>query len=201
MKKCSKSICKNIDNKQKTDYLFHSNMIEEIQLSKELYKGLTNSRYAEISGHANALEYMLEHYKEDLSEKHILNMHGLLMKGLVNPKYCGAYRNIPIYIGGHEALQSIIIKPAMERLIRKSKMIKTEKDCLDLHNNYEYIHGFVDGNGRSGRLLLNWARLHNGFTFKIISSEDKERFAYYDQISETPFDLMEEKYDAKEDNE
>jgi fido (protein-threonine AMPylation protein) len=181
------------------DYLYHSNMIEEIHIDRKEYYDTIYSIYPEISGHALALEYVSKHFKEDMSIKHILNIHKLLTKGLVDDKYCGKFRDIPVYIGGHEALHPIALKDAMNNFVYKCNNIKlNEKTIWDLHNNYERVHPFTDGNGRSGRLLLQYFRLHIGLPLLIVSSEYGERMKYYQQISCTPFDLFEEEWDQRE---
>ena len=170
------------DKKKRQSYLVNSNLIEEIKIDPKRYVAYDKSPYPEISGHALALEYMLEHYKEPLSQEHILKMHGLLTKGLVSPKYRGAYRDVPVWIGGHEAMLAIAIRPAMEDLVIQSVKAKTDVDCWGVHHEFETIHPFIDGNGRTGRLILNWMRLHNGLGFRII--DISERWTYYEAIQD-----------------
>jgi Fic family protein len=162
------------------DFLYHSNKIEEIDIDREEYYETIFSIFPEISGHALALEYILRHYKEEISIKHILKIHELLTKGLVEDKYCGKFRDIPVYIGGHEALHPVAIKNAMDNFIYKCNNIKLNAKVIwELHNNFERVHPYVDGNGRTGRLILQYLRLHIGLSLLIISSEHEERYAYY----------------------
>jgi Fic family protein len=191
-----KNMSKNKIEEKIVDYLFHSNLIEEIHIDRKEYYNTIFSIFPEISGHALALEYVSRHYKENISIDHILNIHRLLSNGLVENKYCGHFRDIPVFIGGHEALHPVAIKNAMDNFIYKCNNVIpiNAKVCMDLHNNFEHVHPFVDGNGRTGRLILNFLRLHIGLPLLIISSEHKQRFEYYNQISQTPFDLFDEKW-------
>ena len=169
-----------ISQNKKIEFIFNSNKIEEIYLNRDRYKALDNSQFPEISGHAIALDYMLENYKNPITEYAIQVMHGFLMKGLVESKYCGHYRNIPVYIGGHEALPAIAIKPAMEKLVTMAANATTEEECWNAHHEFEHIHPFIDGNGRVGRLILNWVRLRAGLKFHIVYERD--RWKYYESI-------------------
>ena len=169
-------------NKKRWRYIRNSNLIEEIQIDEKRYVAYDKSPYPEICGHALALEYMLEHYEEPLSQEHIFRMHGHLMQNLVSPKYRGAYRDVPVWIGGHKAMPAIAIRPAMEDLIKYAGEVKTEEDCWKIHHEFETIHPFIDGNGRTGRLILNWMLLHNSLPFRII--DITERWTYYEAIQE-----------------
>lgn len=173
---------KKIKKKDKIEFIYNSNLIEEIHYNIKLYNKYEKSNFPEIQGHSYALEYVLENYKEDLSEKHILSIHGLLTKDLVQDKYRGRYRDIPVYIGGREAIYAVAIKPAMECLVVDSKDVWTQKECWAIHDRFEIIHPFVDGNGRTGRLILAWLFLKEKLGLPIVDIED--RFKYYNKIEE-----------------
>ena len=97
----------------------------------------------------------------------------------------GKYRKCNVYIGGSMGAIPISIKPKMKELINFIKKIKTKHDCWDAHNEFEVIHPFVDGNGRVGRLILNWLLLNKGFKFEIIDCE--KRLEYYNKIRDYRF--------------
>ena len=81
----------------------------------------------------------------------------------------GIYRNIPVYISGstHTPIQPYLIEPKMEQLINQyNKRIHSEhiiKTIAWFHLNFESIHPFIDGNGRTGRLLINYELMRNNY--------------------------------------
>lgn len=171
-----------LDNKTKAKFLYNSNRIEEILLPQDHYKALDHSEMSEIRGHAQALDYMLENCHNELTEYHVTVMHSLLMKDMIASQDRGQYRKCMVYIGGHEALMPIQLKPRMERLIAWAKNAQNAAQCWVIHDEFEVIHPFIDGNGRTGRLILNWVRLRAGLPFLIVNIKD--RYKYYDKIEE-----------------
>ena len=115
--------------------------------------------------------------EKELNTHVILRTHKILMlhqPGLY-PNEKGYFRTIPVYIGGKEALPAAIV---FERTkILAMNMWLHPKHWRAHHIEYEKIHPFVDGNGRTGRMFLNWERLRAGLPLLIIT--EGERFDYY----------------------
>ena len=61
--------------------------------------------------------------------------------------------------------------------------------AAEMHERLVTIHPFVDGNGRTARLIMNLILLQAGFPITNISSEDKNRLAYYDALEEAQIKL------------
>ena len=103
----------------------------------------------------------------------------------------GNYRKCDVYIGGEKAPNTRVAQKIIEEIlipeIEKTRHQKLDKDqalkfawwCHDL---FECAHPFVDGNGRTGRLLLNTVLAMLGHE-KIVVFYDK-RFDYYAKIKE-----------------
>ena len=163
----------------KNEFLYNSNLIEGINYPFINYNK-ANTKILEIKGHSNAFEYMIKNCSENLIESKILKMHKLLTEGLLELKYSGKYRDCNVFIGGGMGSYPSQIKKEMKDLIKMTKLVKTLQDCWDCHHEFEKIHPFVDGNGRIGRLILNWLCLKNHFPFQIIKIEN--RAAYYHEI-------------------
>jgi len=177
---------KRIRKKTKLEFLWNSNMIEGIEWDIGLYndrKFIVN--IPEIKGHKLAFEYMLKNCETNLTEKKILIMHKLLTEELLASEKSGVYRKCNVSIGGVVCFPPITIKPFMEKLILLAKKAKTFEECWECHHEFEVIHPFVDGNGRVGRLALNWLLLKNKFSLEII--EFIRRREYYNKMSNYRF--------------
>jgi len=110
----------------------------------------------------------------------ILKTHKILMLHQpLLPNEKGYLRECPVYIGGREALHYSQIKPALEAWcirVNTHTTIGTSSWKKD-HVEYERIHPFVDGNGRTGRIFMNWQRIKAGSPLLII--EEKKKQDYY----------------------
>ena len=113
-----------------------------------------------------------------LTESVIRETHKILMKNQPLPDYDkGKYRNITVYIGGKPALNAILISGAMQKWCHKMKRLPA--DWQKMHVEYEAIHPFIDGNGRTGRIFMNWHRSRLGLRTLIIH-EGAEQQDYYE---------------------
>lgn len=173
-----------IGKKQKISFLWNSNMIEGIDYPIESYS--KKQCILEVCGHKDALEYVIKNYNKELTEKHILNIHKLLTNLLLSEEESGKYRKCNVYIGGSMGELPIAIKPKMSILIAMAKKAKSKEECWEVHHEFEVIHPFVDGNGRVGRLILNWLLLKNGQK-NLEITEFKNRTLYYNSIRDYRF--------------
>lgn len=174
------------------EYTYDSNAIEGSPLTLEetalvLKENITIAEkplnfHLSAIGHKDAYYYIEELIKENkqLSENEILNIHSLVL--MDRPEDKGKYRNILVRILNTEATltQPYLIKPKMEELINwynHSDLEQIEKIAM-FHLKFETIHPFIDGNGRSGRLILNFELMKNGYVPINIKYKDRRR--YYD---------------------
>ena len=151
--------------KQETEFLKESNAIEREYSQKSLEDAKHAWNFAKRHRHIAHLDY-------------IKLIHEELMIRL-NPKIAGKIRDCPVYIGGECRSQSkndIIanLKSWLETYFKH----KTEKGIKNSHIFFEKIHPFEDGNGRTGRILMNIQRLNAGLPLLIIH-EGKEQMEYY----------------------
>lgn len=91
----------------------------------------------------------------------------------LQPDWRGYYRNIPVWIGRREAPTPKTVEKKMRTWCRYY-MNRTPKEA---HIEFEHIHPFVDGNGRTGRLLMWWHEIKEGMKPTLITYD--ERFQYY----------------------
>lgn len=132
------------------------------------------------------------YFKKEFTIDLILGIHSRLMKNL-NKKIAGHIRKIPIYVGNkhefRECMKPELIKKELKKLINNwndnieklKKMSKIDKENFtkQLHIDFERIHPFEDGNGRTGRILMNLQRLSIGLPILIIH-EGVEQVFYYE---------------------
>lgn len=110
----------------------------------------------------------------------VLHTHKLLMKhqGL-DKNELGMWRKRPVYIGGKEAMQYGFIPSAMGHWEFEAMRKSPKVDAKKLHVEYEAIHPFIDGNGRTGRMFMNWIRLKRNQEPLLIIYESN-KYAYYE---------------------
>jgi Fic family protein len=175
------------------EFTYNSNAIEGNTLTlKETaltLEGMTVDQkplndHLEAVGHRDAFLYVQDIAKkeEPISEYVIKNIHSLVLMN--RPEDKGVYRRIPVHIMGAytEPVQPFIIESKMKDLLieneaRKSKMMTVEQ-IAHFHLEFEGIHPFIDGNGRTGRLILNLDLIREGFPPINVKFTDRKR--YYD---------------------
>lgn len=173
------------------EYTYNSNAIEGNTLTLRetdlVLRGLTvDSKplkdHLEAVGHKDAFDFVRELVKENapLSEHNIKQIHYLVLADKKQDR--GVYRRVPVHIMGahHEPAQPYLIEPKMEQLLQEYKD-DTEHIITKLarfHIEFEGIHPFIDGNGRTGRLLVNLELMKAGYP--PIDIKFKDRMKYYD---------------------
>lgn len=185
------------------EYTYDSNAIEGSPLTlKEtaliLKENITIEKkplnfHLNAIGHNDAYYYIEKLIKEKkkLTEEEILNIHSLVL--MDRPEDKGKYRNINVKILNAKVKVSppYLIKSKIEELLNwynSSDLEKIEKIAL-FHLKFEAIHPFIDGNGRTGRLILNFELMKNGYV--PINIKYKDRLRYYEA-----FVLWNEKKDS-----
>lgn len=200
------------------EFTYNSNAIEGNTLTlKEtamVLEGITIDQkpmkdHLEAVGHRDAFLYVQEiATKEiDFSEYVIKNIHSLVLMN--RPEDKGTYRRIPVRIMGAYTMpvQPYMIEPKMTELLTKNeerKSIMTDIERIALfHLEFEGIHPFIDGNGRTGRLIMNLDLIRNGYPPINVKFTDRKRYydafdAYYRDNDPTPMtDLIAEYVNAR----
>ena len=173
------------------EFTYNSNAIEGNTLTLRetalVLKGVTIDKkplkeHLEAVGHRDAFLYVqqLVSEKVTITEKVIKDIHSLVL--IDRPEDKGIYRSIPVRIMGahHEPPQPYLVPVQMEQLIAKQTREKRhpiEKAAL-FHLDIEGIHPFIDGNGRTGRLILNLMLMQFGYPPINVKFADRRR--YYD---------------------
>ncbi len=179
------------------EFTYNSNAIEgstlTLQETAMVLEGITIDKkplkeHLEAVGHKDAFEYIKELVSENvyLSEKVIKDIHSLVL--MDRPQDRGVYRRIPVKILGAkvEPPQPYIVGIKMEELMRDYSNIDNKLHDIEkiarFHLDFEGIHPFIDGNGRTGRLVLNLELMKNGYP--PISVKFIDRKNYYECFHE-----------------
>ena len=174
------------------EYTYNSNAIEGNTLTLRetdmVLRGLTIDKkplkdHMEAVGHKEAFWYICDLVKEkaELTEYIIKQIHTLVLAD--KPQDRGIYRRVPVRIMGaqHTPPQPYLIEPKMTKLLLDFNK-NSEENIVDklarFHLEFEGIHPFIDGNGRTGRLLVNLELMKAGYPPIDIKFTDRMR--YYD---------------------
>ncbi|WP_100012387.1 Fic family protein [Lentibacillus sediminis] len=175
------------------EWTYHSNAIEGNTLTLNETKvvlegitvgGKTMREHLEVINHRDAIAYAedIVQNREPLSEWQVKNLHRLILKG-INDDYAGVYRDQQVFISGAEHIPPApyLIKEQMEELVNWYEQNTIEMHPVArgamLHAIFVGIHPFVDGNGRTSRLLMNLELMKAGFPPIVIKVEN--RLEYY----------------------
>ena len=177
------------------EYTYNSNAIEGNTLTLRetdmVLRGLTIDQkplkdHMEAVGHKEAFDFVQDLVKDQLplSESIIKQIHYLVLADKKDDR--GVYRRVPVRIMGakHEPVQPYLIQPKMEQLLEDYRN-STEHMIPRLarfHIEFEAIHPFIDGNGRTGRLLVNMELMKAGYP--PIDIKFADRIAYYNAFDE-----------------
>lgn len=177
------------------EYTYNSNAIEGNTLTLRetdmVLRGLTIDQkplkeHMEAVGHKDAFDFVCELVKsnEPITERIIKQIHYLVLADKKDDR--GVYRRVPVRIMGanHEPVQPYLIEPKMEQLLidynNSSEHIITK--LAKFHIEFEGIHPFIDGNGRTGRLLVNLELMKAGYP--PIDIKFTDRLSYYNAFDE-----------------
>lgn len=177
------------------EYTYNSNAIEGNTLTLRetdmVLRGLTIDQkplkdHMEAVGHKEAFDFVrkLVQNQVPMSERIIRQIHYLVLADKKDDR--GVYRRVPVRIMGarHEPVQPYLIQPRMEQLMahyaESTGHIVTKLALF--HIEFEGIHPFIDGNGRTGRLLVNLELMKAGYP--PIDIKFTDRLAYYNAFDE-----------------
>ena len=178
-----------------TEYTYNSNAIEGNTLTLRetdmVLRGLTIDQkslkeHLEVIGHKEAFDFVTELVKEkcEINERVIKQIHYLVLADKKDDR--GVYRRVPVRIMGaaHETAQPYLIVTKMEELLRN--YLASEEHIVTklarFHIEFEGIHPFIDGNGRTGRLLVNLELMKAGYP--PIDIKFTDRISYYNAFDE-----------------
>jgi Fic family protein len=182
-----------------TEFLYESNRIEGNTLTLRetqlvINEGVTISgksmrEHLEAINHKEAILFVedIVSKKLDFSLYLLKQIHALVLYA-IDRENAGFYRKVPVLISGSQHIppQPYLIEILMEDYFR---FYETNKTLLhpvvlsaEMHEKLVSIHPFIDGNGRTSRLVMNLILLQNGFPLAIIGGDYESRMAYYNAL-------------------
>lgn len=180
------------------NWTYHSNAIEgntltlsetKVALEGITVGGKTVREHLEVINHKEAILYVEEIVSRQvpLSEWQIRNIHRLVLKG-IDDANAGAYRKENVLISGatHVPPDALQVPTQMEQFVRwyehEGQRLHPVARAAWVHSDFVKIHPFIDGNGRTARLLLNFELMKTGFPPIVIEKE--ARADYYAALDE-----------------
>ena len=139
----------------------------------------------EVENHKKAFDYVMG-YRGDVNRAFVCKLHSQMTSGILGPDESGVFRRVQVFVRGAE-----IVPPRPEEVEKRFKELMlwyrgNKKKyhpvviAAYVHTAFEGIHPFVDYNGRTGRLLLNFVLVKHGFP--PIAIAYRKRAEYYEAI-------------------
>ena len=181
------------------EYTFESNRIEGNTMTLRetdlvINEGLTISgksmrEHLEVINHQEAIAYIKDLMQKNtpINEREVLSIHNLILRG-IHPEDAGRYRKVQVMIQGssHMPPQPFLVTKEMEDFFI---WFETNKNSLnpillaaEMHERLVTIHPFIDGNGRTSRLVMNLILLQHGYIIANIKGDYESRMQYYQAL-------------------
>lgn len=174
------------------DLTYNSNHIEGSRLTHDQTRYIFETNTIGLEGesirvddimetvnHFRCIDLIIERAEVKLTETLIKELHLILKAGTSGSRKewfaVGEYKRLPNEVGGRETTAPENVHREIKALLKEynSKKTKRFEDIVDLHQRFESIHPFQDGNGRVGRLIMFKECLANGHVPFIITEELK----------------------------
>ncbi len=200
----------NLDEWFRIELTYTSNAIEGNTLTRletaiVIEKGLTVGgktlkEHLEATNHAAALDYvssLINKKPNQLMISDILKIHEMILRG-IDEKNAGCYRNVAVLISGSAVIMPNPVKvpKLMDEfwiwLVSEHNMHPVEF-AAEAHYRLVTIHPFIDGNGRTARLLMNLILMMYGYPPAIIRKRD--RLNYISSIEQVQLGGSKQKYE------
>lgn len=144
------------------DFLVESNEIEDVCDGESLGKAV------------KAWEYM--ETQKEITTENVIEAHKILMQGHLPDDVLGRFRDVDVRIGSRMGLPKAIVASKMREWVKLANKCDNEAKIQQNHVYFEKIHPFLDGNGRVGRILMNWTRIKAGLPILIIYEAKKQDY-------------------------
>jgi Fic family protein len=186
-------LVKKLWEQMQIEFAYNSNAIEgntlslrETQLVIEegiTVRGKSLREHLEARNHPDAIDYVekLARKKTAIRQDDVLRVHELLLRG-VDDENAGKYRSGQVRVAGAtfmppsaERIQSMISE-LLQTLGQNPDELRPIELAAFFHHRFVYIHPFLDGNGRTARLLMNVVLLRTGYPFTVLLKVDRPKY-------------------------
>ena len=168
-----------------TSNALEGNTLTRLETAVVVEKGLTVggktlAEHLEATNHAAALRKVLEIARSPVStltEHILLDLHSMILRG-IDDANAGRYRSIPVRISGsrvvlpNPAKVAVLMSDFLRDLLAMAGSHPVEI-AAEAHYRLVTIHPFIDGNGRTARLMMNLILLQNGYPPALIRTRDR----------------------------
>lgn len=184
------------------EYTHDSNQIEGNTLTLQetnlvVHNGLTISgksmrEHLEAINHYDAIQYIKELVtkKLDINRRVLLELHHLVLRG-IDKENAGRYRQVQVTISGskHIPPPPYMVEKEMENFFiwyeDHKEILHPAILAAEVHQRVVSIHPFIDGNGRTSRLIMNLIMLRHGLVIANIKGELTNRLSYYKALEDS----------------
>lgn len=166
--------------------------VEEVLFDNKVLSNRTAIEQAEARNHQATLHWLLDQLNQrgnefKIDEALIKDIHVRLMNGIVSD--AGVYRKHSVRLMGSRVPLTNWqrIPDALQELVSREDTDAKDliRDLAQFHANFEQIHPFSDGNGRTGRLLMLVQALHAGLVPPVVEKERKRAYYKYLELAQT----------------
>lgn len=201
----------NLQEAYDTEYTYESNRIEGNTLTlQETYlviaKGMTISgksldEHLEARNHKEAILYIRDIAGQNipLTKSLVNSIHNIILGG-IRPRDAGRYRSVPVMISNakHVPPQPYMVPKKMEDIFfwynENANKLHPVQLAADMHEKIVTVHPWIDGNGRTSRLVMNLILLQHGYPIARIPGDDNSRYAYYSALEQAQDGLNREPF-------
>jgi Fic family protein len=186
-------LVRKLQEQMQIEFTYNSNAIEGNTLSLRetqlviregiTVRGKSLREHLEARNHPDAIDYVerLARKENVLKQDDILRVHALLMRGVDDEK-AGKYRTGQVRVAGATFMPPSAqrIPEMMSELLQTLRQNPDELRPIELaaffHHKLVYIHPFLDGNGRTARLLMNVVLMRGGYPFTVLLRVDRSKY-------------------------
>ena len=199
-------LIKNLEEWFRIELTYTSNAIEGNTLTRQetamvvdeglTVQGKSLTEHQEAINHAEAFNFiqtLVSKKRQELTARDILDIHSIILNKIDDDNK-GRYRNVAVRLRGSETIlpNALKVPDLMEEFVvwlQSETKDHPVKIAADAHFRLVSIHPFVDGNGRTARLLMNLLLMQEAYPPAIVKKEDRSVYINSLEKGQTKDDL------------